>query len=76
MKNLMNILIFRTDIRSRKMVNSVKQVFENHPIIKNWSVDLQDIDNVLRIEVSDHKIENEMIKLIKKQGFICEVLQD
>ncbi len=72
----MNLLIFRTDIKTKKKVNVVKAIFNNHPIIKNWSVDTEDIDKVLRIEVAGTLVENDVINLMKRCGFYCEILTD
>ena len=72
----MNLLIFRTDIKTKKKVNVVKPIFNNHPIIKNWSIDTEDIDKVLRIEVAGTLAENDIINLMKTCGFCCEMLTD
>jgi len=72
----MNLLIFRTDIKTKKKVKVVKPIFNNHPTIADWSIDTEDIDNVLRIEASGKLKENDIINLIKTCGFHCEVLAD
>ena len=72
----MNLLIFKTDIKTKKEVKVVRPLFNNHPVITNWSIDIADIDNVLRIEAEDDLNENDIIHLIKTSGFYCEVLAD
>ena len=72
----MNLLIFKTDIKTKKEVKFVRPLFNDHPIITNWSIDIADIDNVLRIEAQDDLNENDIIHLIKTSGFYCEVLPD
>ena len=72
----MNLLIFRTDVKTKNKVNVVKTIFNNHPIIKNWSIDTEDIDKVLRIEVAGTLAESDIIKLMKRCGFYCEILTD
>ncbi len=72
----MNLLIFRTDIKTKKKVKAMRPLFNNHPSITNWSIDIADIDNVLRIEADDDLKENDIIRLIKTSGFYCEVLAD
>ena len=72
----MELLIFKTDIKTKKKIKEVGSVFKNHPIIMNWSIDTEDIDNVLRIEASGNLSEGEIIHLITTCGFYCEALPD
>ena len=70
----MEILIFRTDIKSKKKVKSVKTVLNNHADILKWTIDLDDIDNVLRIEANDDLTEEGVVRLVKPEGFFIEPL--
>ncbi len=72
----MNLLIFRTDIKTKKKVKALTPLFNNHPVITDWSIDLEDIDNVLRIEVQGDLNEKDIIHLVKTYGFYCEALAD
>lgn len=72
----MKILIFRTDIKTKKKVKAVKPIFNNHSSISNWSIDIEDIDNVLRIEATENLDESDVINLTSTRGFYCEVLND
>ena len=72
----MKFLIFKTDIKTKKKVKIVKPILNNHPIIKDWSVDTDDIDNVLRIESTGTLAEKDIINLMKRCGFYCEILTD
>ena len=72
----MNLLIFRTDIKTKEKAKSLSPIFNTHPLINDWSVDTEDIDNVLRIEVSKNVNEKDIILLIKTYGFYCEALPD
>lgn len=72
----MEIFIFKTDIKTKKKINIVKPLFNNIPSIQDWSVDTEDIDNVLRIEGNNNIDENEIIQMIKTKGFSCEILPD
>lgn len=72
----MELLIFRTDIKSKKKVKSVRTVFNNHSDIIKWSIDLEDIDNVLRIEATKNLSEEEVIDLVKINGFYIQALLD
>jgi hypothetical protein len=72
----MKLLIFKTDIASKSMLKAVRPIFNNHSTIKNWSIDTEDIDNVLRIEAVGQLDESDVIDLMRKRGFRCEVLMD
>ncbi|WP_337043499.1 hypothetical protein [Emticicia sp. 17c] len=71
----MQILILKTNIRSLEMKESIASVLNQIPQLKRWSVDYQDCDGVLRAETETMFQEN-LIELIKKQGFECEELND
>jgi len=72
----MKLLIFRTDIKTKKKVKVMKPIFNSHPLINNCFVDITDIDNVLRVEVAENLKEHNIIDLTKTNGFCCEVLPD
>lgn len=71
-----NLLIFKTDIKTKKKVKIVGSIFNNNPMINKWNIDLDDIDNVLRIEAVGELKELDLIKLIRAHGFYCETLPD
>lgn len=48
-KRLSRVLIFKTNIIPKK-AQVVGPVLNNHPVIVDWSIDLEDIDKALRIE--------------------------
>jgi hypothetical protein len=71
----MDILIFKTNLDNRFLVNRVQPVIQNIPGIQRWNVDIQDCDNVLRVEataVSPRSIE----AILQGAGYYCEELQD
>jgi hypothetical protein len=72
----MNLLIFKTNIKSKRKVSSLKPYFNTLSSIINWTVDVQDIDKVLRIEALESLKEQDVIYLMKTQGFYCETLND
>ncbi|NVK52562.1 MAG: hypothetical protein HWD85_06480 [Flavobacteriaceae bacterium] len=72
----MKLIILRTDIKTKKEVKKVKSFLNAHPQIINWSVDVEDIDNVLRIESTDQLRETQLIEHIKERGFYCEDLPE
>lgn len=72
----MKILVFKTDIKTKKKLRVIQPVLNRHPVIHDWSIDSKDIDNVLRIEASGNLNENDVINLIRPYGLYCEVLTD
>ena len=54
----------------------MQAVFNDHPIIADWSVNTEDIDKVLRIEAAGDLNETDISELINPLGFCCEVLPD
>lgn len=72
----MKLVILKTDIKTKKKVKMIKPIFNNLPTISKWSVDTEDIDNVLRIEAEDNLKEEDVKKLVLENGFYCEELPD
>lgn len=72
----MELLILKTNISSTKKIERLLPIFTSHPIIQRWSIDTEDIDNVLRIELTKKRTSNDIIEMIKGQGFHCETLPD
>ena len=71
---MMELLIFQTDIKSKNKVKSIEPILNNHSDILKWTIDLEDIDNVLRIEATTNLLEAEVIDLIKDKGFYIQTL--
>ena len=71
----MGVYVFKTDINSASLIESVKPLLNSNQYISDWSIDIEDIDNVLRI-ISVELLENDIIQIIKNKGFICEALPD
>jgi hypothetical protein len=72
----MEFLIFKTDIQTVDKLHVVKRLFNNHLGALRWNVDMEDIDNVLRIESHENLQETEIITLVQSQGLCCEELID
>lgn len=70
----MNLLIFRTDIETKEKVETVKPFLNNHSNIVKWSIDLEDIDKVLKVKFTEDLSEKDVIKEISTHGFNCDVL--
>ena len=70
----MDILIFTTSVERPEDVTEVKPLLTAVPAISGWNFDLEDCDNILRIEasnVSPRYIET----LLQTAGFDCKELE-
>jgi len=74
-KKVVKIHVFKTNIETRLDLATVKQPLNSNPNIIKWSIDLEDIDKVLRVESSENLSEKEIISLIKYRGFYIEELE-
>ena len=72
----MQLIILKTDIKTQKGVSYVRGLFDEIHQIKDWNIDRQDVDNVLRLEVSEKLNEPDVIALLAAHGFRCEELPD
>jgi len=70
----MEILVFITNIEKEEQVSEVKPLLTAVPAISDWNFDLDDCDNILRIEASD--ISPRYIELLLQEaGFDCRELE-
>jgi hypothetical protein len=70
----MVILVFKTSLNHQKHVQMISPILNSHPQVINWSVDLDDWERILRIEVKDRAAEYGIAECIKALGFDCEDL--
>lgn len=70
------ILIFKTNIKTKKTAKVVSAILNNHFSIIDFSVDTKDIDNVLRIVSNNQLLEKDVISLLNSYGFETEELSD
>lgn len=71
-----HILVFKTNIQTQQQIKTLGVIFNHYSQIIEWSVDTEDVDNVLRIVPLGKLKENEIIRLIRSIGFDCEALPD
>ena len=69
-----HILIFKTNIQTPADKLAVKPVLDDHRQIEKWTIDLDDIDRVLRI-VSHTLCCQDIIQLVTRQGYHCTELE-
>ena len=69
----MEILVFKTNVTSKKKVSKLSPLLTSVPAIKRWNVDLEDCDKVLRIETTG--INTDVVEsLLHTAGFYCREL--
>lgn len=68
-----HILIFRTNIRTQEDKLAIKPALDDNRQIEKWTIDLDDIDRVLRI-VSSTLCCPDIIHLVTQQGYQCTEL--
>jgi hypothetical protein len=67
------VLVFQTDFFTKREVLEIHPLLDSLPGLKEWTIDLDDCDHVLRVEGTE--ITNEMIiSTIGKVGYTAEVL--
>jgi hypothetical protein len=69
----MEILVFKTNVTSRKKVSMIAPLLTSLPTIRQWNFDLEDRDKVLRIEAT-HLNPGSVESLLLMAGFDCQEL--
>jgi hypothetical protein len=69
----MEILIFKTDVSSRKKATRVGRLLSSVQTIKQWTIDLEDCDKVLRVVTTGIK-PGLVESLLMRAGFNCQAL--
>ncbi len=68
------VSVFKTDIQKQELNRLIPALNSLSKIIR-WNTDLEDCDNILRIE-SHEIISDEVISILTKIGFKAEELED
>ena len=68
------IFVFKTSVKTKVQVKKLKPHIDNTLSAAKWNFDLQDSDNILRIE-SDENIVPTIISLLKVHSHYCEELE-
>ncbi|MEP5613473.1 MAG: hypothetical protein ABJP45_14570 [Cyclobacteriaceae bacterium] len=72
----MKIFVFKTDIKSHLEISILASALRGLRGIVRWSVDMHDVDRVLKIVTLDDARESELVSFVKSQGVSCESLPD
>jgi hypothetical protein len=75
MNTTSHILVFRTNIATVEDRAKVAQVLDRQPFIGKWTVDLEDVDRVLRVEAST-PVTDSIIALVNASAYECAELED
>ena len=68
------ILVFKTNVRNKKMVRELKPVLDKITGISRWNFDITDCDRILRIECQNN-ISADIIQVLEIKDFECEELE-
>lgn len=68
------ISVFKTNVTNRKEMETLKPLLDAHLEIAKWNFDLEDCDNILRID-SINEITECTVKILRDNGFECEELE-
>jgi hypothetical protein len=69
----MEILVFKTNVTSKKKVSRLVPLLASFPSICQWNFDLDDCDKVLRIEATELN-PGSIERLLHGAGFDCREL--
>lgn len=72
-RSKVDVLVFKTNINSEDALQKIAVLLGNDSHIFRWSIDTEDIDNVLRIESKD-LLPEQIISKIEQAGFLCNEL--
>lgn len=68
-----DVLVFRTNIATRNALQLAGDILNKLPGISRWTVDMEDVDRVLRIEAGDI-CADEITTLLTHAGYSCTEL--
>lgn len=72
----MNVIVLKTNLATAEMVERLNPILNQHTLVAEWHVDLEDIDRVLRIETPEDVGEDYFQNLLVNQGFKIELFAD
>ncbi len=73
---MMNVLVVKTNIDSNDLIQAISPTLDAHPSIATWNIDINDVDNVLRICTPNGLTESKVVDLIQAAGYRCALLPD
>lgn len=70
----MKLIILKTDIQNSSKLEILKRLFRTKKEILDWSIDMEDRDNVLRIQARSNLEEGDIIRMTRAYNLLCEKL--
>jgi hypothetical protein len=67
--------VFKTSVKTIEAVSRLKPKLEKILSSALWNFDIEDCDNILRID-SQSEVSSDVIRLLKYEGFECQELDD
>ncbi len=71
----MEIQIFKTNINSLEEFYKIKSGLNKINNVLKMTIDLEDVDKVLRVEAINLKT-NKIVQAVRKYNFYCEEMED
>lgn len=68
------IYVFKTSVETKYQVEQLKPGINKIPAVNHWNFDLEDCDNILRID-SEENIVFTITRLLRSHQFNCEELE-
>lgn len=74
----MRIFIFKTRASAAEDLHTLGSVFDEFPQVKKWTLDLEDVDKILRVEVPEPStlLASDVELAMQNAGFDCQELSD
>ena len=70
----MEILVFKTNIHQKNDIENVRNIFSKDKNILAWTIDIEDVDKVLRIEATTVNITGNVEDVLNEAGYFCREL--
>lgn len=70
------VYVYKTNINSQHLVDWLKPLLNSMLFKQKWNFDLEDRDNIFRIDSTNESQVENSIQFITGLGYLCEELKD
>lgn len=70
------IFLYKTQIKSTAEIRRLAELFQCMDKVLRWSVDMHDVDRVLKVVFLGHQSEHTFQEFLRSEGIKCQILQD